>query len=168
MARTRLGICCNCSPADAHPETDGYRAIGTSRRAPFRRHVGTDLLVASCLHNPSRVSSEPVANSAGIQLGLLDRVAQGRSCNELFGVPGHVQQDAGPFVVLFGGAYFFSQFGPNTTTFVYPSEIFPVEVRTTGNGIASGGGEGGRIRRCSSWPTRSADVAPRPASGTEL
>ena len=43
-----------------------------------------------------------------------------------------------PFVLLFGATYFFSQFGPNTTTFVYPSEIFPVDVRTTGNGIASG------------------------------
>jgi MFS transporter, PHS family, inorganic phosphate transporter len=43
-----------------------------------------------------------------------------------------------PFVLLFGGTYFFSQFGPNTTTFVIPSEIFPVDVRTTGDGIAAG------------------------------
>jgi len=43
-----------------------------------------------------------------------------------------------PFILLFGATYFFSQCGPNTTTFVYPSEIFPVDVRTTGNGIASG------------------------------
>ncbi|HTX30191.1 MAG TPA: MFS transporter [Solirubrobacteraceae bacterium] len=43
-----------------------------------------------------------------------------------------------PFILLFGATYFFSQWGPNTTTFVYPSEIFPVDVRTTGNGIASG------------------------------
>ena len=43
-----------------------------------------------------------------------------------------------PFVLLFGTTYFFSQFAPNTTTFVYPSEIFPVDVRTTGNGIAAG------------------------------
>jgi len=34
--------------------------------------------------------------------------------------------------------YFFSQFGPNTTTLVYPAEVFLVDVRTTGNGIASG------------------------------
>ena len=30
-----------------------------------------------------------------------------------------------PFLVLFGATYFFSEFGPNTTTFVYPAEIFP-------------------------------------------
>ncbi|HUA04589.1 MAG TPA: MFS transporter [Solirubrobacteraceae bacterium] len=42
------------------------------------------------------------------------------------------------FIIVFGATYFFSQFGPNTTTFVFPSEIFPVSVRTTGDGIAAG------------------------------
>jgi hypothetical protein len=40
-----------------------------------------------------------------------------------------------PFLVLFGATYFFSEFGPNTTTFVYPAEIFPVRVRTTSHGL---------------------------------
>lgn len=42
------------------------------------------------------------------------------------------------FIILFGATYWFSQWGPNTTTFVIPSEIFPVHVRTTADGIASG------------------------------
>ncbi|MBV8717430.1 MAG: MFS transporter [Chloroflexi bacterium] len=46
-----------------------------------------------------------------------------------------------PFVVLFGSSYFFTEFGPNTTTFVYPSEIFPVRVRTTAHGIAASSGK---------------------------
>jgi MFS family permease len=46
-----------------------------------------------------------------------------------------------PFVVLFGATYFFSEFGPNTTTFVYPAEIFPVRVRTTSHGIAAAAGK---------------------------
>ncbi|HEU5420583.1 MAG TPA: MFS transporter [Streptosporangiaceae bacterium] len=46
-----------------------------------------------------------------------------------------------PFIVLYGISYFFTQFGPNTTTFVYPAEIFPVDVRTTGHGIAAGAGK---------------------------
>jgi hypothetical protein len=33
------------------------------------------------------------------------------------------------------------RFGPNATTFVYPSEIFPVRVRTTGHGIAAAMGK---------------------------
>lgn len=46
-----------------------------------------------------------------------------------------------PFVLLYGVSYFFTEFGPNTTTFVYPAEIFPVEVRTTGHGISAGAGK---------------------------
>lgn len=42
-----------------------------------------------------------------------------------------------PFLLLFGVSYFFVQFGPNTTTFVLPSEVFPVSQRTTGHGIAA-------------------------------
>jgi MFS transporter, PHS family, inorganic phosphate transporter len=46
-----------------------------------------------------------------------------------------------PFLLLFGVSYFFAEFGPNTTTFVFPAEIFPVRVRTTGHGIASACGK---------------------------
>jgi MFS transporter, PHS family, inorganic phosphate transporter len=42
-----------------------------------------------------------------------------------------------PFVLIYGLSYFFTEFGPNATTFVYPSEIFPVKVRTTAHGIAA-------------------------------
>ena len=48
-----------------------------------------------------------------------------------------------PFVLLFGLSYFFSEFGPNTTTFVFPSEIFPVRVRTTADGISAAAGKFG-------------------------
>jgi MFS transporter, PHS family, inorganic phosphate transporter len=46
-----------------------------------------------------------------------------------------------PFVGIFGISYFFTEFGPNTTTFVLPSELFPVNMRTTGHGIAAGVGK---------------------------
>jgi MFS transporter, PHS family, inorganic phosphate transporter len=46
-----------------------------------------------------------------------------------------------PFLLLFGATYFFAEFGPNTTTFVYPAEIFPVRVRTTCHGIAAAAGK---------------------------
>ena len=47
------------------------------------------------------------------------------------------------FVVVYGISYFFTEFGPNSTTFVYPAELFPVETRTTGHGIASAAGKVG-------------------------
>ena len=46
-----------------------------------------------------------------------------------------------PFLLIFGLSYFFIEFGPNTTTFVLPSELFPVSMRTTGHGIAAGIGK---------------------------
>jgi len=46
-----------------------------------------------------------------------------------------------PSVVIYGISFFFTEFGPNATTFVYPSEIFPVRVRSTGHGIAAAMGK---------------------------
>jgi len=48
-----------------------------------------------------------------------------------------------PFLVIYGISYFFTEFGPNATTFVYPAELFPVETRTTGHGIAAAAGKVG-------------------------
>jgi PHS family inorganic phosphate transporter-like MFS transporter len=61
----------------------------------------------------------------------------------LIGIIPSVTTVALQFVLLYGISYFFTQFGPNTTTFIYPAEIFPVEVRTTGHGISAGAGKMG-------------------------
>ena len=53
----------------------------------------------------------------------------------------NLQKMATPFLVIYGFSFFFTEFGPNATTFVYPSEIFPVKVRTTGHGIAAAMGK---------------------------
>ena len=45
------------------------------------------------------------------------------------------------FLVFFAINYFFTEFGPNTTTFIYPAEIFPARIRTTSHGIAAGAGK---------------------------
>jgi MFS family permease len=46
-----------------------------------------------------------------------------------------------PFIIIYGVSYFFTEFGPNSTTFVYPAELFPVMSRTTGHGIAAAAGK---------------------------
>jgi MFS family permease len=48
-----------------------------------------------------------------------------------------------PFLLVYGVSYFFAEFGPNVTTFVYPAEVFPVMIRTTGHGIAAALGKVG-------------------------
>lgn len=78
-------------------------------------------------------------------------------------IPG-VATAAAPFVILFGISYFFTEFGPNTTTFVYPAEVFPVDVRTSGHGIAAALGKMGAFAgtylfpiMLSSWGIRGAE-----------
>jgi len=53
----------------------------------------------------------------------------------------NLEKMAVPFLIIYGFSFFFTEFGPNATTFVYPSEIFPVRVRTTGHGIAAAMGK---------------------------
>ncbi|MBV9635841.1 MAG: MFS transporter [Methylobacteriaceae bacterium] len=55
-------------------------------------------------------------------------------------IPG-IEKLVVPFLIVYGISYFFTEFGPNATTFVYPAELFPVEGRTTGHGIASAAGK---------------------------
>ena len=55
-------------------------------------------------------------------------------------VPGMTTTVA-PFLLVYGVSYFFTEFGPNVTTFVMPSEIYPVDMRATGHGISAGVGK---------------------------
>ena len=55
----------------------------------------------------------------------------------------NLEKMAIPFLMIYGLSFFFTEFGPNATTFVYPSELFPVRVRTTGHGIAAAMGKVG-------------------------
>lgn len=49
------------------------------------------------------------------------------------------------FVVVFTIAQFFHNFGPNTTTFVIPSEVFTTRFRSTAHGISAAFGKLGAI-----------------------
>jgi MFS transporter, PHS family, inorganic phosphate transporter len=59
----------------------------------------------------------------------------------LIGLIPSVTKTALLFALLYGVSYFFTEFGPNTTTFIYPAEIFPTQVRTTAHGISAGAGK---------------------------
>ncbi|KAJ4974467.1 hypothetical protein NE237_007641 [Protea cynaroides] len=49
------------------------------------------------------------------------------------------------FVVMYAFTFFFSNFGPNATTFVVPAEIFPARLRSTCHGISAACGKAGAI-----------------------
>jgi uncharacterized membrane protein len=49
------------------------------------------------------------------------------------------------FIVVFGLTYVFANWGPNTTTFMYPAGIFPVTTRPTCYGITAAAGKLGGV-----------------------
>ncbi|KAI7747857.1 hypothetical protein M8C21_027429 [Ambrosia artemisiifolia] len=49
------------------------------------------------------------------------------------------------FIVLYGFTFFFSNFGPNATTFIVPAELFPARFRATCHGISGAVGKVGAI-----------------------
>ncbi|MHB1987295.1 MAG: MFS transporter [Acidimicrobiales bacterium] len=86
-----------------------------------------------------------------VAVGLLDRIGRKRIQWQGFLVmalafaaialiPG-AAKNVWLFLVLFGISYFFTEFGPNMTTFVFPSEIFPTSIRGAGDGISAAGGK---------------------------
>merc|ERR1719230_2106453 len=48
-------------------------------------------------------------------------------------------------VVFFGLTFLFSNFGPNTTTFVIPAEIYPTASRATCHGVSAAAGKLGAV-----------------------
>jgi MFS family permease len=61
----------------------------------------------------------------------------------LLGTIPDIENNVTGFLILYGLSYLFTEFGPNTTTFVLPSELFPTEYRTTGHGFSAGIGKFG-------------------------
>ncbi|RZC44021.1 hypothetical protein C5167_036973 [Papaver somniferum] len=49
------------------------------------------------------------------------------------------------FVILYALTFFFANFGPNSTTFIVPAEIFPARLRSTCHGISAAAGKAGAI-----------------------
>lgn len=53
----------------------------------------------------------------------------------------NLQQMTLVFILLFGVSFFFVNFGPNTTTFLIPSEIYPTNIRARAHGISAAVGK---------------------------
>jgi MFS family permease len=59
----------------------------------------------------------------------------------LFLINGPLSVLAPLFLIIYALTFFFSNYGPNITTFVYPTEVFPTKIRTTANGISASMGK---------------------------
>uniref|UniRef100_K3W5V5 Major facilitator superfamily (MFS) profile domain-containing protein n=1 Tax=Globisporangium ultimum (strain ATCC 200006 / CBS 805.95 / DAOM BR144) TaxID=431595 RepID=K3W5V5_GLOUD len=56
---------------------------------------------------------------------------------------GNLREKPVAFIILYGLALFFSNFGPNTSTFVLPTEMFPTPIRSTCHGFSAACGRAG-------------------------
>ncbi|KAF2310257.1 hypothetical protein GH714_007436 [Hevea brasiliensis] len=63
------------------------------------------------------------------------------------GIPYHYwgQNTNGGFLFLYALTFFFANFGPNTTTFIVPAELFPARFRSTCHGISGAMGKIGAL-----------------------
>jgi PHS family inorganic phosphate transporter-like MFS transporter len=71
------------------------------------------------------------------------------------------------FVTMYALTFFFSNFGPNATTFVLPAELFPTAWKSTAHGICAAAGKAGAIVGAfgflyASQPADAAEAAPYP------
>jgi PHS family inorganic phosphate transporter-like MFS transporter len=76
------------------------------------------------------------------RLQLIGFVLMG-ACFAVIGLVPGMTTAVAPFLIVYGISYFFTEFGPNVTTFVLPGELFPTRVRATGHGISAGIGKFG-------------------------
>jgi MFS family permease len=63
------------------------------------------------------------------------------ACFAVIGLVPGMTTAVAPFLIAYGISYFFTEFGPNVTTFVLPGELFPTRIRATGHGISAGVGK---------------------------
>ena len=74
------------------------------------------------------------------KLQLVGFVMMG-ACFAVIGLVPGMTTAVAPFLLAYGISYFFTEFGPNVTTFVLPGELFPTRFRATGHGISAGIGK---------------------------
>jgi len=58
-------------------------------------------------------------------------------CYTLIALIPHIAHELVLFIIIFGLSFFFVNFGPNTTTFLIPSEIYPTAIRARAHGISA-------------------------------
>ncbi|MCO5573293.1 hypothetical protein L7F22_027062 [Adiantum nelumboides] len=65
------------------------------------------------------------------------------------------------FMVLYAVTFFFNNFGPNTTTFIVPAELYPARFRTTCHGLSAAIGKLGAVLGAFGFTVLSQDTDPK-------
>jgi MFS transporter, PHS family, inorganic phosphate transporter len=110
-------------------------------RASLTGTIGITLGIFAVAALPGYLLAAALIDRIGrrrLQLGGFAMMAAGFA--GLWLIPGATSMVL-PFLLLYGLTYFFAEFGPNTTTFVYPAELFPVRARASSHGLAAAAGK---------------------------
>ncbi|KAG9399967.1 hypothetical protein AC1031_011433 [Aphanomyces cochlioides] len=109
---------------------------------PTLMHVTTQNILVACVALPgyyvavyfiNRVGRRMMQVQGFVWMTLLFLI--------LSGVWNDIKQDTTSFVLLYGLALFFSNFGPNMSTFVLPTEMFPTPIRARCHGFSAAMGK---------------------------
>jgi MFS transporter, PHS family, inorganic phosphate transporter len=96
------------------------------------------LLIFTIAALPGYITAFMTVDAIGHRkLQVFGFVAMGTAFLLIGGLPG-ITHTLVPFLAIYGISYFFTEFGPNTTTFLMASELYPVSARTTGHGLSAG------------------------------
>ena len=116
------------------------------------RKVATDSLILSLIALPGYIFSAIVMGKRVCYLTQTPRFVQKQG----FVVMGMLYAIIGSYwsflkrvpwllVLVYGSTFFFANYGPNTTTFVFPSLVYSPECRSTLNGISAAAGKAGAL-----------------------
>ncbi len=115
----------------------GYGSSASLRTTIFNTAIG-DTILAGAFALPGYWISVGLIDKAGRRLlQWLGFAVMAISYIVLGFEYSFLKTDIDLFIMVFGVSYLFGNIGPNTTTFILPTELFPTNIRSTAHGIAA-------------------------------
>jgi PHS family inorganic phosphate transporter-like MFS transporter len=115
----------------------GYGSSTSLRTTIFNTAIG-DTILAGAFALPGYWIAVGLIDKAGRRLLQWVGFAVMAAAYIVLGVEySFLKTDIDLFIMVFGVSYLFGNLGPNTTTFILPTELFPTNIRSTAHGIAA-------------------------------
>ncbi len=109
--------------------------------ASLLRHTLLSALIFLCFAVPGYILAAKKVDKIGRKtLQIIGFLMIGVCYAAIAFIP-HITQQLILFLAIFGVSFFFVNFGPNATTFLIPSEIYPTNIRARAHGISAAVGK---------------------------
>lgn len=114
-----------------------------SPHASLLKHTLLSALIFLCFAVPGYFFSAIYVDKIGRKSLQIGGFVMMGFCYLLIAEIPHIRDILPLFVVVFGISFFFINFGPNATTFLIPSEIYPTHLRAMAHGLSAAIGKVG-------------------------